>query len=796
MLKFLFISYITLEFSNGLKLIYDKREKSDIFTFLVLVNSGSFNEEKGCEGLTHFLEHMLFDGNEKFSREELRKNFDKFGLYVNGFTREDYTAYFFSGPDKNFKEGIYLLYLMLFKSNFPDKEFEKEKGVVLQEMYQDRSREYNIIKEKVDSIIYKGTNYSHPVIGYENTIKNLKKEKVIEFYKRFYAPNNMTIFVMGDIDEKELIDLLKKTFGNESTKKIIIEEKFLNLEKFLGEKIFLEIKDIKNSYIFKYFEAPPLNHPSSFYFILLNEILNSDFALSKLKEKNKKILNILSSYESRRKFGVFGINLTLKSLEKDSITIIEKELDEFLKSFLENLKNEDFDRVKNKILKEKIYDALDPVYSVFYLTDYLIYDDPYLKDKIIKSIKNTNFEDFSAFYKIYLKNSRTIFVTLKKEEEERKAFPEAIHILLKNRILYEPYSKNGLSQVFFRALISKKIEKIIEEEGFQVKTYDNPFLPFDDYYHRRDFAYIRITFPSDNREKVKKFLSLLLNTEFDTLDLKKAKRDAIFAKNISQNDPYVRAWEEFENRLFKNELKRSLYGEIPEIENIKIFDLYEYSKKIFEKENMIITYESDKIDSLFYKEIKSLGTNTQGEEINLNDENFIDSVKLNLKQSYIIGGRVFSFKEKKEIIPYIALSLILTDRMQEIIREKMGASYRLSSGVKIFPSKILFYYEIGTDKEKIKIVEKTMENIFEDLKRKIDKEELEIAINSFVGNMLRRLSNPETRSFYRGFYIYSGLSHDFDKFMLENILKVNLKDIKKIAQKVLSFENFSKIYIE
>ncbi|MEO0302101.1 MAG: pitrilysin family protein, partial [candidate division WOR-3 bacterium] len=216
MLKFFFISYITLEFSNGLKLIYDKREKSDIFTFLVLVNSGSFNEEKGCEGLTHFLEHMLFDGNEKFSREELRKNFDKFGLYVNGFTREDYTAYFFSGPDKNFKEGIYLLYLMLFKSNFPDKEFEKEKGVVLQEMYQDRSREYNIIKEKVDSIIYKGTNYSHPVIGYENTIKNLKKEKVIEFYKRFYAPNNMTIFVMGDIDEKELIDLLKKTFGNES----------------------------------------------------------------------------------------------------------------------------------------------------------------------------------------------------------------------------------------------------------------------------------------------------------------------------------------------------------------------------------------------------------------------------------------------------------------------------------------------------------------------------------------------------------------------------------------------------
>lgn len=739
---------------------------------------------------------MLFDGNEKFSREELRKNFDKFGLYVNAFTREDYTAYFFSGPDKNFKEGIYLLYLMLFKSNFPDKEFEKEKGVVLQEMYQDRSREYNTIKEKVDSIIYKGTNYSHPVIGYENTIKNLKKEKVIEFYRKFYVPNNMKIFVMGDIDEKELIDFLGKTFGRESPKKIFIEEENINLEKFLGEKIFLELKNIKNSYIFKYFETPTFNHPSSPYFVLLNEILNSDFALNKFKEKNKNILNINSNYESKRIFGVLEINLTLKNLEIDSLILIEKDFDEFLKNFFENLKEEDFERIKNKILKEKIYEELDPVYSVFYLTDYLIYDDFYLKDKILKSIKKIGFEDFLDFCKNFSKNSRTIFVILKREEEERKAFPEAIHILLKNRIFYEPYSKNGLSQVFFRALLSEKINEIIEEEGFEVKTYDNPFLPFDDYYHRRDFAYIRITFPSDKREKIKKFFSLLLKPEFDTLDLKKAKRDAIFAKNISQNDPYVRVWEDFENRLFKDELKRSLYGEIPEIESIKLKDLYEYSKKILNRDNMIITYESEKIDSLFDKEIKNSGTNTEGNKIKFNGEVFIDTVKLNLKQSYIIGGRIFDFKDRREILDYISLSLILTDRMQEIIREKLGASYRLSAGVKIFPSKILFYYEIGTDKEKIGIVEKTMKNIFEDLKRKIEEEELEIAINSFVGNMTRRLSNPETRSFYKGFYIYTGLSYDFDKFMVENILKVNSGEVKKIAQKVLSFEDFSKIYIK
>ncbi len=797
MIKLFLISFLTYKLSNGLTIIYDKKENTDVFTFLVLVNSGSYNEEKGYEGLTHFLEHMLFDGNERFSREELRKNFDKFGLYVNAFTREDYTAYFFSGPDKNWKEGTYLLYLMLFKPTFPDKEFEKEKGVVLQEMFQDRSREFNIVKEKIDSILYKGTNYSHPVIGYENTIKNLDKDKLIEFYKRFYVPNNMLILVKGDIDENEFLKFIKKYFGKEKEREVYISEERINLEDFLGEKIFIGVENLKNSYIFLNTKAVPLNHPSAHYYILLSEIINSDLGIKKFLQENKNVLNAYMSYDTRRRFGILSLNVTLKGKQdKDTLNLITEKLKRFINDFFKNLKKEDFERIKNKIIKQKVFDELDPVYSIFYLTDYLVYKDPYLRDKILGNIKNTSFSDFVNFFNNKFENSRIVYaINKEKEEKKEKVFPEAIHILIKGRLFYEPLGKNGLSQVFFRALLNRKIKEIIEKEGFRVKTYDNPYIPFDDYYHRRDFAYIRIVFPSDERSKIPEFLKKILNPEFDSLEVEKAKKEATFAKMLSQNDPRVRAWEEFQKKIFKGNYNRSLYGEMGEIKNISKKDLLKYSENIFSKKNLIITYESEDPDSLLKTKLMEFADNKPGGEIDFNYKFFEDTIKLKIKQSYIIGGRIFDIKDKEEILKYMALSLILSDRMQEIIREKMGASYRLYSGVKTFPSKILFYFEIGTDKEKIGDVVNALNKIFEEMKKKIDKEEFEIAVNSFSGNMLRRLENPETRSFYKGFYIYTGLGYDFDKYMIENIGRLSTKEIKKLAKEVLNLDEFSKIYL-
>ncbi len=789
-------SFLTFEFSNGLKVFYEKRENTKVFTFLILVNSGSFNEEKGNEGLTHFLEHMLFDGNERFSREELRKNFDKLGLYVNAFTREDYTAYFFSGPDKSWKEGVYLLYLMLFKSTFPDKEFAKEKEVVIQEMIQDRAREFNVVKEKVDSIIYQGTNYSHPVIGYERTIKNLKKERLIKFYKKFYVPNNMIILAKGDIDERKFVDFLKKVYGKEKPREITIKENTA-IQKFLNEKIFFKIPDLKNSYIFVAYNSVPLNHPSSPYFIILEELLNSDKGLKKFVQENKKVMNAGFSYETKRKFGISLFKITLKKFNNfDSLFIYEVKLKEFVIEFLKNLKKSDFKKIKNKILSRKIYEDLDPVYSIFYETDYLIYDDPFIKEKIYSQIKNINFESFSDFWKEVFKNKRTIFV-INKPEEEKKAeiFPEAIHILLKKRIFYEPKGKNGLSQVFFRAIWNEKIKDKTDSLGLKIKSCDNPYIPFDDYYHRRDFAYIRIVFPSDKRKDVLDILGEILNPEIDSFSFNKAKKEAIFVKNLAENDPRQEAWDEFEKRIFKERLKRSLYGEIDEIESITPDDLYGYAKNIFKKENIIITYESSKKDKNFEKELLKFSENRKGRTLEFNNTIFNDTIYTDRLQSYIIGGRIFKFEKREDVLKYIALALILSDKMQEGIRERLGLSYRLYSGIKIFPGYLIFYFEIGTSKQGIDRVINALKKEFNNIKRRINKDEFEIAINSFIGNMSRRLENPETRSFYEGFYIYTGLGEDFDEFLLNNFKNIKSKDIKLLANKILDFDKFSKVYL-
>ncbi len=198
---------------NGMRVILKEDHSAPLVDVTVVVKSGAVYEADSTLGMTHFLEHLLFDGTETQTREQIRDRFDERGIYFNAFTRHDFTAYLINGPSEFIDDGIRNQADMLMHSILPEHELEKERQVVIEEMHKDRARPSEVADELFRSIAYAGTPYAKPVLGYEEQILRVKRGTVYRYYKAFYRPDNMIAIVIGDFDPDHIVKVLEDAYG-------------------------------------------------------------------------------------------------------------------------------------------------------------------------------------------------------------------------------------------------------------------------------------------------------------------------------------------------------------------------------------------------------------------------------------------------------------------------------------------------------------------------------------------------------------------------------------------------------
>jgi zinc protease len=191
-------SFHTLD--NGLQVILKENHSSPLISSVVVVKAGSKYEDDKNNGFTHLLEHMLFNGTENRTREDINEGIKDYGGYINAFTRQEMTGYLVVMPAEFIEEGLDIQSDQLFNSILPADEFPKERDIVVEEIKKDSDVESNVAYDYFNSVVFKGTPYARPVIGYEETIRNVTRDEVMAYYKKYYVPNNMIAFVTGDFE--------------------------------------------------------------------------------------------------------------------------------------------------------------------------------------------------------------------------------------------------------------------------------------------------------------------------------------------------------------------------------------------------------------------------------------------------------------------------------------------------------------------------------------------------------------------------------------------------------------------
>ena len=171
----------TFYLENGLEVLAVHNPGSPMVGLNLLIRVGSAYEDYSTSGMSHMLEHLLFNGSDKRTQAELYEEVDFYGAYSNAHTDMFYTNFIFLIPAEFLAEGMDIQTDMMFSSTLPGDKFDKERGIVIEEIRKDRDRKQGAIANAFKRMNYGSTGVGMPTHGTLNTIENLSRDKTYEF---------------------------------------------------------------------------------------------------------------------------------------------------------------------------------------------------------------------------------------------------------------------------------------------------------------------------------------------------------------------------------------------------------------------------------------------------------------------------------------------------------------------------------------------------------------------------------------------------------------------------------------
>ncbi len=198
--------------SNGLTVIAKEIHRVPIASFWVWYRVGSRNESIGTTGISHWVEHMMFQGTPKLGKGEIFGKVSANGGVLNGFTWLDYTAYFETLPIKRLELALDIESDRMANSLFDPEEVERERTVIISEREGSENSPTFLLAEEMGAAAFAAHPYGHSVIGWKSDLQQMTREELYSHYRTFYSPNNAIVVAVGDFDTDTLLGMVRERF--------------------------------------------------------------------------------------------------------------------------------------------------------------------------------------------------------------------------------------------------------------------------------------------------------------------------------------------------------------------------------------------------------------------------------------------------------------------------------------------------------------------------------------------------------------------------------------------------------
>jgi predicted Zn-dependent peptidase len=322
--------YLLLD--SGMPVYVQQRDHIPLVNMVFTINVGAKDEDEKTSGMVHILEHLIFLGETlDHTADELNREMRRHGVHFNAHTSHDVMTFEISLPSRFWKFGLDLLKEKTFRLEFSQQHLDKEKKIIFEEMAQHQDNPNTLGVFLSLQHLFAGHPYQDPIPGSASVIEQAAIEDILAFYKRFFAPGNCSLAVVGDIDVNKTAEYIEKIFRPLKNNQPLPKQDFKPAPP-LGKKVKITRRlDITRAHLFLAFHAPPSGHDDQLAFSILDEILGkgiNPLLRQKLVKRGRSLIYGLSTrYVPLQYGGAYIIQLTLNP---KNLNQARRELTKFL----------------------------------------------------------------------------------------------------------------------------------------------------------------------------------------------------------------------------------------------------------------------------------------------------------------------------------------------------------------------------------------------------------------------------------------------------------------------------------
>ncbi|CFX68131.1 Peptidase M16 domain [Syntrophomonas zehnderi OL-4] len=371
--------------SSGGKLVVEEIPYLKSAAIGVYIKVGSRNETPDIAGASHFVEHMLFKGTAKRTARQIAETFEGMGGQLNAFTSKEYTGIYARTLDEDIYKAIEIICDMLFDSQFNERDFLTEKGVVIEEinMYEDTPDE--LIHDVFAQKFWEGHPLGYPVLGTLDSITGMEREVLYQYYRKNYLPSNMVFAVAGNVDHQKIQEAIEKLTGSLNGQLV---PSLLEIPEPAASFINLLPKDVEQVQICM--GVPGLSYHSDDRYAqnVMNSILGGGMSSRLFQSLREEMGLAYSVYSYSSNYADAGMYTIYIGTGPSKVASFYEALNEQLSNFVnQGVSSEEVERTQ-KLIKSSIYLGLESVMNRMtrVARSLLMYDEIVTPEEVIDRI--------------------------------------------------------------------------------------------------------------------------------------------------------------------------------------------------------------------------------------------------------------------------------------------------------------------------------------------------------------------------------------------------------------------------
>lgn len=392
------------QLKNGLNVILVPSKKAPVVSAQMWVRTGSADEELSVAGVSHFIEHLLFKGTDKYKPGEIASIVEGAGGELNAYTSFDQTVFYVTLPSQQVELSLDIISQMMGAPTFDKTEIDREREVVIEEIKKGMDSPGRVSSQLMFATAYSKHAYRRPVIGYEKVIKSISIKKIKKYFHDHYCAKNMFLVISGDIDLPTIKNQIKLFFGQWSSHSPKLSRRIPEPKKN-QPKMIIQKTSFHQTHVSLTWKIPNVKHRDIPALDVLAFALGqgeSSRLVQRLRIENPLVNSIGASAFTPKDQGLFIISFTAD--EKDVSKVLQHLADEMGKILLNGISAEELKKAITCMTSDQIYsqETVDGLSRSFGSMEFY-YQDPNAYKKYLLSLKKLTLTDIEKKTQKYLK---------------------------------------------------------------------------------------------------------------------------------------------------------------------------------------------------------------------------------------------------------------------------------------------------------------------------------------------------------------------------------------------------------